>query len=107
MTDSIAFLSKRLSDPFHKFIKCCNVVSLGKKSAVLMPYLHSNNRRSLDYFNKSVSVEFGLLAVCHRLNHMGMLKCIASEKKPGQAVDAEHKFEKKTDSSPLSMEIKA
>jgi hypothetical protein len=38
---------------------------------------------------------------------MGMLKCIASEKKPGQAVDAEHKFEKKTDSSPLSMEIKA
>ena len=60
-----------------------------------MPYLHSNNRRSLDYFNKSVSVEFGLLAVCHRLNHMGMLKCIASEKKPGQAVDAEHKFEKK------------
>jgi hypothetical protein len=31
---------------------------------------------------------FGFLAVCHRLNHMGMLKHIASEKEPEQAVDA-------------------
>jgi hypothetical protein len=31
---------------------------------------------------------------------MGMLKRIALEKEPEQAVDAEHKFAKKADSSP-------
>jgi hypothetical protein len=31
---------------------------------------------------------------------MGMLKRIASEKEPEQAVDAKHKFAKKTNSSP-------
>ena len=83
------------------------MLSVGKKSAVFMTCLYSNNS---DHWIISINLYlliFGFFAGCHRVNHMGMLKRIASEKESEQAVDAEHKFAKKTIHSPLSTEISA